>query len=172
LPEIDWTLDPVQEFEFSLLRRMLQLYFYDFSEIDHDDLDESGDFGIDGLERYGRETGFDAWILRVAGKPAGFALVDLHGTLPGYDDRHYIHEFQVLRAYRSRGLGTAMAWAIFDRYPGPWLIEQIGTNIGAQAFWRNVIDRYTGGRYTERTEQGRRFPLIFQEFDTKDRVIT
>ena len=125
---------------------MLQLYFYDFSEIDHDDLDESGDFGIDGLERYGRETGFDAWILRVAGKPAGFALVDLHGTLPGYDDRHYIHEFQVLRAYRSRGLGTAMAWAIFDRY--------------------------TGGRYTERTEQGGRFPLIFQEFDTKDRVIT
>jgi predicted acetyltransferase len=64
-----------------------------------------------------------------------------------------------------------MAWAVFDRLPGKWQIEQIGPNTDAQGFWRRVIDRNTGGRYTERILPGKRFPCVVQEFDTDDRVI-
>jgi len=115
---VDWTLRSVGESERALLDRMLQFYFYDFSENDPDDVNQSGLFECGNYERYGREPGFDAWLLRVNEKPAGFALVDVNSTIPGNHDRHYIHEFHVLRAYRRRGYGLAMAHDIFDHYPG------------------------------------------------------
>jgi predicted acetyltransferase len=171
MAEIESTLEPLREQERPLFARLLQLYYYDFSEIDPDVIDETGQYVTAGMERYGRDPGFDAWLLRVAGKLAGFALIDECSPLPDGGDRHYIHEFHVLRVYRQRGLGMAMGWEMFDRYPGGWQIEQIGPNLAAQQFWRHVINRYNGGRYTERTIQGRRFPLIIQEFNTEDRVI-
>lgn len=165
-----WTLEPVREIERTLLANLLQLYYYDFSEVDPDDVDETGRFETPDYGKYGRQPGFDALLLRVEGKPAGFALVDLESPLPDSSGFHYIHEFHVLRAYRGRGLGLAMAWAIFDSYPGKWQIEEIGPNLAAQAFWRRAVDRYTGGRFTERITQARRFHLVIQEFDTAYRV--
>jgi predicted acetyltransferase len=172
-PQGPWTLVPLEPGERALLAGMFQLYYYDFSELDHDDLGEDGRFRVADLDRFldpGSFPGHHALILRVAGKPAGFALVDEESPLPGSRRFRYVHEFHVLRAYRRGGYGQAMAWAVFDRFPGPWQVEQIGPNAAAQRFWRRVIDRYTGGRYRERTVQGRRFPLVIQEFDTADRV--
>jgi len=166
----DWTVTALSEHERPLLERMLQLYFYDFSEFDHDDLDEGGLYPIERYDRYGQETGYDAWILRVDGKPAGFALVDLNSPWPESQERHHIHEFHVLRAYRRRGFGRTMAHAIFDHYPGPWQIEQIGPNADAQSFWKRVVANFTGDRFTERVIEGRRFPLFVQEFDTNDQA--
>jgi predicted acetyltransferase len=167
----DWTLTEVKEEERPLLDRLLQLYLYDFSEIDPDDVGEDGRFTYDVLDRYGREPGHDALLLRVRGKPAGFALVDEQSTLPDSADRHYVHEFHVLRAYRRAGYGLAMAWEVFDRYPGAWQIEVIGPNLAAQAFWRRAVDLYTGGRYRKRTLPAKRFHLVIQEFETSDRAI-
>ena len=171
MTETNWTLEPLKESERTLLEQLFQLYYYDFSEFDPDDVDETGLFGVTGLDKFGREAGHDAYVLRVDGKPAGFVLVDERSPLPDGGDRHYVREFHVLRAYRRKGLGMRMAWAIFDTYPGGWQIEQIGPNREAQAFWRRAIDLYTGGRYTERTIQGRRFPLVIQEFDTADKAV-
>jgi predicted acetyltransferase len=168
----DWTLSDVKKDERPLLDRLLQFYLYDFSEIDPDDVGEDGRFSYDVLDRYGRDSGHDALLLRVGGKPAGFALVDERSTLPGSSHRHYVHEFHVLRAYRRKGYGLAMAWAVFDRYPGLWQIEEIGPNLDAQAFWRRAVDLYTGGRYDERTTQAKRFHLVIQEFDTRDKAVT
>jgi predicted acetyltransferase len=167
----DWTLKPLEEGERTLFERLLQLYFYDFSEFDPDDVDETGQFQVTGYEPYGREPGHDAWLLRVEGKPAGFVLVNERSPIPDSGDRHYIHEFHVLRKYRRQGLGAKMAWAIFDRYPGGWQIVEIGPNEPAKHFWRRAIERYTGGRYRERVMQGMRFPLHIQEFDTSDKAI-
>jgi predicted acetyltransferase len=142
--------------------------------MDHDDLGEDGRFGYDALDRYlddSNDSGHHALMLRVAGKPAGFALIDEESPLEGGAGFHYIHEFHVMRAYRGGGYGQAMAWSVFDRYPGKWQIEQIGPNVGAQGFWRRAIDRYTGGRYTEYLRQAHRFHCVIQEFDTSDRVL-
>lgn len=171
-PPTDWTLTDVREDERILLDRLVQLYLYDFSEIDPDDIGEDGRFSYESLDRYGREPGHDALLLRVRGKPAGFALVDEHSPLPDGAHRHYVHEFCVLRAYRRAGYGLAMAWAVFDRYPGPWQIEEIGPNLAAQTFWRCAVDLYTSGHYQERTIRGNRFPLVIQEFDTRDKAIS
>src|SRR5688572_22722103 len=115
MTESNWTLEALKESERTLFDRLLQLYYYDFSEFDPDDVDEEGRFRITGLDKYGREPGHDAYLLRVDGKPAGFVLVDERSPLPDGGGRHYIREFHVLRAYRRKGLGMRMALAIFDR---------------------------------------------------------
>src|SRR4051812_18304294 len=108
-PPADWTLEPVKPSERRLLERLLQLYLYDFSEIDPDDVDEEGSFAYDALDRYGNESGHHALLLRVGGRPAGFALVDETSPLEDGAGKHFIHEFHVMRGYRGEGYGRAMA---------------------------------------------------------------
>lgn len=168
----DWTLTNVKESERDLLEQLLQFYLYDFSEMDDEEVDEAGRFRYPVTGPYGREPGRHALLLRVRGKPAGFVLVDERSPIPGSEDRRYVREFFVMRAYRRHGYGAAMAWAIFDRFPGRWQVEQIGPNVGAQAFWRRVIGAYTAGRFSERTEEREGLTLVIQEFDTSAKAVT
>ena len=167
----DWTLRPVTPGERPLLAQLLQLYLYDFTEFDHNDVDSAGSFRYHELDRYGTEPGHHALLLRVGGRPAGFVLVDERSPLPGGAGCHYVHEFFIMRAYRRRGIGTAVAHAVFDRFPGRWQIEEIGPNLAAQTFWRRTIAAYTGDRYVEYRQEDGRMPTVIQEFDTRDKVL-
>ncbi len=159
-------VDPARPDERDIVANLMQFYLYDFSEFDGAQVGEDGRFtDLDSeLDAYGTVPERHALLLRVAGKPAGFALVDELSRRPNGNDRHYVAEFFVMRAYRRRGFGEAVAHAIFDRFPGPWQVAQIGANLPAQAFWRRVIAAYTGGRYRER-----RSPTgaIIQEFESR-----
>ncbi len=166
-----WTLTEVTEGERALLARLFELYLYDFSEMEHADVDEDGWFvpsARDWLARYWREPGKHALLLRVEGKPAGLALVEESSPVAGSGDRRFLGAFFVARAYRRRGYGAAVARAIFDRFPGRWQVLQIRANTGAQAFWRRVIGRYTGGRFEERLVGDRPVQLL----DTADAIIS
>ncbi len=163
-----WSLEPLREEERPLLARLLELYLYDFREFTGWWVQEDGLFARgDWHERQWSTPGRQALLLRVAGKPAGFAIVDERSPLPGGGDRHYVAEFFVMRGQRRRGLGEAVARAIFDRFPGGWQVLQMPQNTAAQGFWRRVIGAYTGGRFSERTIAD---GDIVQEFDTRDRV--
>ncbi len=163
-----WSLEPLREEERPLLARLLELYLYDFSEFTGWNLPEDGLFARSNWhERQWSTPGREALLLRVAGKPAGFAIVDERSPLPGGEDRHYLAEFFVMRAYRRRGLGEAVARDVFDRFPGGWQVLQMPQNTAAQRFWRRVIGGYTGGRFTERTTAD---GDLVQEFDTQDKV--
>ena len=169
-PRAGWTLTPLTEGERPLLQRLFELYLYDFSELEHADVDEEGWFVPSArpwLARYWSEPGRHALLLRVGGKPAGLALVDERSPLAGSEERHFLGAFFVARAYRRRGYGAAVAREVFARFPGPWQILQIRANTAAQAFWRRVIGDYTDGRYVERWVSERE---VVQEFDTRDRV--
>jgi predicted acetyltransferase len=167
---LPWTLEALQENERELFRRLAQLYLHDFSEFEPEDVDESGRFLWPEVERYGREEGRDAWLLRIDAKPAGFVLVDrLEPTDAGLP-RHMIAEFFVIRAFRRSGHGARMAMTIFDRYPGPWRVMQIEPNQPAIAFWRRVIGAYTHENYRESTLPSARYNLIVQEFVSPPRA--
>lgn len=162
---LPWTLEPVQPTERELLLRLFELYLYDFSEMEHSDVNEEGLFQPPArpfVARYWREPGKHAFLLRVAGKPAGFALLCEAGLDGDSAGRRYLSAFFVMRAYRRRGYGDAMARALFDRFPGPWQVLEIRDNPEAQAFWRRVIGQATGGAYQERWLNQRE---IVQEFD-------
>jgi len=162
-----WTLEPLRAAERPLLERLAELYLYDYTDFAAWDVGEDGHFeSAAWARRLWDRPGRDAFLLRVEGRPAGFAVVDARSPEPGGEGRRYLAEFFVLRRYRRRGLGEAMARAVFDRYPGGWHVLQIPENVPAQRFWRRVISAYTGGRFEEiRNRHGE--PI--QVFNTRDR---
>lgn len=136
-----------------VVQNLFQLYAYDLSEYTEADVSTEGRFPIHGslLEYWSRSPAFwpPQWrglpfLLHVAGKLAGFALVREMG--PGAYD---MGEFFVLRRYRRAGVGRGAARKLFDALPGSWEVRQLPRNTPAQAFWRQVIAEHTRGNFTE-----------------------
>lgn len=131
-----------------ILRNLMELYLYDFSEYENSDVDEHGRYGYEWLDHYWTEPERHPFMIRVEGKLAGFVLVrDLDPT--AVPVTHSIAEFFVLKKYRRHGIGREAAFAIFNRFPGRWNVCQEEANLPAQTFWRKVIAEYTQGNYTE-----------------------
>jgi predicted acetyltransferase len=126
-----------------VLANLLELYAHDFSAILDLQLAPDGRFGYTGLARYWREEGRFPFLVRVDGNLAGFALVSRGSRVsadPGVWD---MAEFFVVRRYRSRGIGAAVAREIWRRFPGTWEIRVLEANRAARAFWRATVGGFT-----------------------------
>jgi predicted acetyltransferase len=147
-PEMSIELCEAAPEDRSVLQHLLQLYLHDYSEFVADDVGEDGLFGYEYLDLYWAEPERRPLLIRVDGRLAGFVLVR-EGVGGG---PHSIAEFLVMRAYRRRGVGRAVAHRVFDMLPGRWVVQQSAENTAAQAFWRRVIGEYTDGQFTELAE--------------------
>ena len=125
-------------------------YLYDHSEALGFRCPEDGLFRTDVFEKYWAEADRRAFLVRVDGELAGFALVGPDGTQPR--SQYDVGEFFILRKFRRRGVGRRAAFELFDRLPGRWEVRVLVDNAAALAFWRAVLDRYTGGAFTELPE--------------------
>lgn len=96
---------------------------------------------------------------------AGFALHLGKSRITGEGGVHDVAEFFVLQRYRRAGVGEQTARWLFDRFPGRWEVRQKAENARAIAFWRRVIDRYTGGRFDEEVLADERWRGPVQRFD-------
>ena len=130
--------------------RMLELYQHDLSDIWDQDLDSHGEYGY-ALDHYWHEEGCHPFVATVAGKYAGFALVN-RAVRVGTEG-HWMDQFFVLKKFRRRGLGQSLATSVLAALPGRWEVGQMPANLGAQAFWRKVIGAYTGGRLAANSRQ-------------------
>lgn len=128
------------------LYRMLELYQYELSDIWDQDLDAHGEYGY-ALDHYWGDERCTPFVARVAGRYAGFALVDDQSKVAA--GRRWMDQYFVLKKYRRQGLGAALARHVFDALPGAWEVGQMPANTAAQAFWRRVIAAATQGRYSE-----------------------
>ncbi|WP_245213503.1 GNAT family N-acetyltransferase [Rhizobacter sp. AJA081-3] len=144
--------------------RMLELYQHDLSDIWDQDLDSHGEYGY-ALDHYWHEEGSQAFVATVAGKYAGFALVN-RAVRVGTEGC-WMDQFFVLKKFRRRGLGQHLAGSVFAALPGRWEVGQMPTNLGAQSFWRKVIGEYTGGRFKEQTLRSGGWQGVVQVFDTR-----
>jgi predicted acetyltransferase len=160
-------LNEITEDDLPVLERLAQLYMYDFSEHAHGDVDEDGRFPyIDLGEFFARDTRH-AYVIRVDDKLAGFALVCRGDAFRDPDELvWWMEEFFVMRKYRRRGVGERVATQLFERFGGTWEVGEVRTNLGAQAFWRAVIGRYTGGDYEEFDPDDERWRGPVQYFRT------
>ncbi len=142
-----------------ILTNLMQFYIYDFSEFIEAHVEENGRFGDYPLNDYWKEDNHLPYLVRFNGNYAGFVLVKWIKT----ETKSYfsIAEFFIMKKYRRTGLGKTVAKDIFRLHKGKWEVFQMEKNEPAQLFWRNVINEYTGGRFTERVEEGKR---ITQEF--------
>jgi len=132
-----------------ILRHLMELYQYDFSEFDGADTGPLGLYDYPYLDHYWAEPERSPFLIRVDGNLAGFVLVARYNYLTGVKDTWVMAEFFIMRKYRHQGVGEHVACHIFDQFPGPWQVGQITENPTAMAFWRKVIRRYTHDNFQE-----------------------
>jgi predicted acetyltransferase len=127
----------------------MQLYLYELGSLDGWDIGADGLYGdAERIEGFWTDPERRAFLVRVDGALAGFALIR-RGTQFAGPEAHEVSEFFVLAKYRRRGIGAEVARRLFDAFPGRWEVAQLAANAPAQAFWRSVIGRYTGGRFED-----------------------
>jgi predicted acetyltransferase len=148
---MDIRVDQAPIEEKSLIRNMLELYVYDFSEFAGFDLNQHGLYGYRYLDHYWSEPNRFPFIVRVDDKLAGFALVIQFDRGDHVETR--FGEFFIMRKYRGRGVGEEVTRQVVERFPGHWVITEIASNTGAQQFWRTVLGRLVNGEFTEHVEQ-------------------
>ena len=142
--------------------RMLELYQHDLSDVWDQDLDLHGEYGY-ALDDHWTRPKHAAFVFRVAGCYAGFALTDPKVRLP--DGDWWLTQFFVLKKYRRRGVGQAAARQVFDAVRGRWQVGQMRGNLPAQAFWRRTIAEYTGGAFIEHDLNDERWHGLLHCFD-------
>ncbi len=131
-----------------VLRRLFQLYVYDFSEILQLEIRDDGFFDFGKPEGYWEAPRYFPFFIRAGSHLAGFAIVDSESRLT-HEALWDVNQFFVLRRYRRTGVGSRAATALFDQFRGRWEVRQASQNEAAQAFWRTVVRRYTQGRFEE-----------------------
>ncbi|MEW5867055.1 MAG: GNAT family N-acetyltransferase [Bacillota bacterium] len=127
-------------------------------------MNEHGLYGYKYLDHYWTEPGRHPFLVRVGSKLAGFALVR---TIRMSDGSTYYSmvEFFIMRKYRHQGIGQAVAFQVFDMFPGRWRVAQTQGDEPAQKFWQQVISRYTNGQFRNVEDDSWRGPI--QEFEAR-----
>lgn len=143
------TIQKVEYEHKSTLRNLLELYKYDFSEFDPEDVNENGLYDYKYLDHYWTEEGRHPFFIRVDGKLAGFVLVRMMGTNEHNQPIYSVAEFFVMKKYRKLGVGMTASTEVFNRFRGIWKVAQIENNIPAQIFWKKAIERYTNNNFQE-----------------------
>jgi predicted acetyltransferase len=150
---------PAADADYATVYNLARFYLYDMAE--HAGWDFPADGLFDAGDQFANYWGLPsrrawppAWrgfpfLIRIGGRPAGFALVKRLAEEPLTFD---MGEFFIGRQHRRRGAGRRAATALFDRFAGRWEVREMLTNAAAQAFWRRIIGDYTGGDFTESRE--------------------
>jgi predicted acetyltransferase len=108
------------------LANLLELYAHDFSEFHPLEIGASGKFGYPSLPFYWSEPGRYPLLIRMGGNLAGFVLVkrgsEVSGNLTVWD----------------------MADEVWRRFPGPWEVRVMQSNLSAHHFWECAISAFAG----------------------------
>jgi len=159
-------LSPASLAEKPTLKRLLELYLYDFTDFDDADLDDYGLYGYTYLDQYWTEPNRWPFLIRVDDKLAGFALVRRLDATEG-GPAYSMAEFFVVRKYRHHGVGRQTARQIFQRFPGRWRVAVWADNQPAQVFWRKVVEDYSQGEFSETWQDDEQWKGPVQTFVSK-----
>ena len=141
----------VEETEKSVLRQLMELYAYDFSEFDQADVNEHGYYGYSYFDCYWTEDARHPFFIKVDGELAGFVLISDYCYVLKDAGARSVSEFFVMRKYRRKGVGQFVACQVFDKFPGKWEVIQHEDNEPSKVFWGKVIGEYTTEDF-QRTE--------------------
>jgi predicted acetyltransferase len=105
------------------------------------------EFGLPG-PRTGPEAAQHNWwirddcerlVIREGEAAVGFAIVASPPRHLDDDVDHEFVDFYVAPKVRRRGVGRTAAARIIAERPGSWILFTLAGNVGAQAFWRQVL---------------------------------
>jgi len=139
---------PVEMNHKEILYNLYQFYQYDFSQFTDEDLGFDGRFEIK-LEHYWEDPRWNPFFICNEERIIGFLIVLFENYDTNPDPTHVIYDFLILSKYRRKGLGKLAAFKAFNLFEANWKVVQMKTNETAIHFWRDVVDQYTSGQYTE-----------------------
>ncbi|MCK0473231.1 GNAT family N-acetyltransferase [Halalkalibacter sp. APA_J-10(15)] len=137
----------VEESEKSVLKQLIEFYEYDFSEFNNHDVNKHGYYGYRYFDHYWTEDDRVPLFITVDEKIAGFVLINDYCYVLKEKPSRSIAEFFVMRKYRKQGIGTKVAYLVFDRFKGNWEVLVHPENRVSFHFWKNVIEDYTQGDF-------------------------
>ena len=149
-----------------VLAALFELYAYDLSDALALDVGDDGHYPVPPFDAYFSDPRCHAFLVRVEGRLAGFALVRERSRLTGDERVRDVAEFFVMRRYRRHGVGEQVARGLFRRFPGPWEVRQKFANVAATAFWRRIIGRYAA--FSELTVDDERWRGPVQCFEARE----
>ncbi len=132
-------LELINESNSPVFDELVQNYEDEFSSLTGKKKNQEGKYSID-VDWHIPNVGY-YW--KEGSKIVGFSIVE---SIEGYFE---IVDFYVVPSFRKKSVGKNMAFAVFNKHPGPWRIRQIAGSDEATQFWRRVIGAYTNGNYTE-----------------------
>lgn len=141
LTRVDYSDRPV-------LRNLTELYLYDFSVYNNDDVNKHGLYNW-SIDWFFTDSDRHPFFIMVDGMYAGFVILRNDLAWIAGEGTHDMMEFFVMRKYRGRGIGREAAIRSFNRFPGCWEVRILMKNTPAQGFWKQVINGYTSGNYRE-----------------------
>ena len=138
------SVTPAGAAERTLIEGLFQFYLYDFSEMEPPEatdlvFEEDGRYRpFPPLATYWDEA--DGWplLIRVDGRPAGFALINSHSHKGGRVEFN-MGEFFVARKYRAGGIAAEALRQVLERHPGRWEVAVVARNARAKVFWPRAI---------------------------------
>lgn len=135
-----------------VIQNMARFYAYDLSKSCgfYDLFDwsfpENGLYEALDLSDYWKPDHF-AFLIRIDGELAGFALIDKIGTTPDVDWN--MAQFFIVGKYQGKGIGHQVAIEIFSQFRGIWEVMQMPDNTPAIAFWKKVVSDFTNNKFSE-----------------------
>jgi len=148
----------------AVLRNLYEHYVHDMSEWFGLDVRADGSFGYDTAPLWRSEHA--VFLARVGDRLAGFAVVGSAEKWLGDAGVRDVKDLFVLRRYRRRRVGDALAVHLWNAFPGPWLVRVLAANAPSLSFWRAAVGRYTGGRHDERAARDGGRDWIRLRFDS------
>lgn len=136
------TIETVALEEKQVLRNLMQLYKYDFTAFDPEDVDVMGLYDYPYLDYYFVEPDRYAYFIKINGVLAGFALVRHTVLVDTKEPVWELAEYFILKKYRREGIGSRAARKIWAKHLGKWKIGIMDNNVPALAFWRKVALSY------------------------------
>ena len=144
----------------TLLQNLMQFYIYDFSEFIDLDVNMSGLYDpYKELQLYFEEKKQRfAYLIKEKDKYIGFVLIRVINAKP---KPHFsVAEFFIMKKYRRKGRGKAIAIEIFNLHRGDWEVYQQQNNRPAFMFWKKTIGEYTSGHFSERVQDGKTIQIL------------
>ena len=128
-----------------VLRNLLKMYCYEWSQYNKFDVNESGEYEFEyHINDYIVKDTHFAFFIKVDDKLAGFVFIDNDCS---FNSDFAMAEFFVMHKYRRAGVGRYVAKSIFNMFHGKWEVGYHPHNITSARFWDSVIDEYTKGIY-------------------------
>jgi predicted acetyltransferase len=154
-------LEQINESNFHIFDKLVQSYEDEFSPISGKKKNQDGKYSID-VDWRAPNVGY-YW--KESSKVIGFSIVE---SIDGYFE---IVDFYVIASHRRKMVGKNMAFAIFNKHPGPWRVRQIPGSETATKFWRKVVGEYTNKNYTESQVKNPPWGLsVCLQFDSKSQT--